>query len=170
MLAAFSFSSTSGAGRSVMEGQRPDGRRRSVAGGPLDGKPFAVTGQEVRAAWLKVRENKGAPGVDEVSIAAFEKRLEDNLCKVWNRMASGSYMPPPVRAVEIPKAGGGTRMLGVPTIADRVAQTVVAARIERVTERFFHPDSYGYRPRRGAHDALATARRRCWEYDWGAPG
>lgn len=149
-----------------MEEQRPDGGRRGAGGGPLDGKPFAVTGHEVRAAWLKVRENKGAPGVDGVSVAAFEERLEDNLYKVWNRMASGSYMPPPVRAVEIPKASGGTRMLGVPAIADRVAQTVAAARIEQVTETFFHRDSYGYRPGRGAHDALATARRRCWEYDW----
>ena len=149
-----------------MEEQRPEGGRREVSGGPLDGKPFAVTGHEVRAAWLKVRENKGAPGADEVTIAAFESGLEDNLYKVWNRMASGSYMPPPVRAVEIPKASGGTRVLGVPAIADRVAQTVAAARIEQVTETFFHPDSYGYRPRRGAHDALAVARKRCWEYDW----
>ena len=104
--------------------------------------------------------------MDAVSIAAFEERLEDNLCKVWNRMAAGSYFPPPVRAVEIPKAGGGTRGLGVPTVGDRVAQTVAASRIERVTEQFFHPDSYGYRPGRGAHDALAAARKRCWEYDW----
>ncbi len=150
-----------------MEGQRPDGRQgRLVAGGPLDGKPFVVTGLEVWLAWQKVKASKGAPGVDEVSIAAFEERLEDSLYKVWNRMASGSYLPPPVRAVEIPKAGGGTRMLGVPTIADRVAQTVVAARIEAVAEQFFHRDSYGYRPGRGAHDALAAARKRCWEHDW----
>jgi RNA-directed DNA polymerase len=166
LLVAFLVSSTSAAGRSVMEEQRPEGRHRDVAGGPLDGKPFAVTGHEVWCAWLKVRENKGAPGVDEVTIAAFEERLEDNLYKVWNRMASGSYVPPPVRAVEIPKAGGGTRVLGVPAVGDRVAQTVAAARIERVTEQFFHPDSYGYRPGRGAHDALAAARRRCWDYDW----
>jgi group II intron reverse transcriptase/maturase len=104
--------------------------------------------------------------VDAVSIAAFEERLEDNLYKVWNRMASGSYFPPPVRAVEIPKAGGGTRMLGVPTIADRVAQTVVAGRIGAVTEEFFHPDSYGYRPGRGAQDAVQAAQQRCWKYDW----
>jgi hypothetical protein len=166
LLVAFLVSSTSAAERSVMEEQRPHGGRRDVAGGPLDGKPFGVTGYEVWCAWLKVRENKGPPGVDAVSIAAFEERLEGNLYKVWNRMASGSYMPPPVRAVEIPKAGGGTRMLGVPTIADRVAQTVVASRVEQVTEKFFHHDSYGYRPRRGAHDAHAAARRRCWEYDW----
>jgi group II intron reverse transcriptase/maturase len=103
--------------------------------------------------------------VDGQSVAAFEERLEDNLYKVWNRMSAGSYLPPPVRAVEIPKAGG-TRTLGVPTVADRVAQTVVAHRIGVVTEGFFHRDSYGYRPGRGAHDALAVARRRCWDYDW----
>ena len=87
------------------------------SGGPLDGKPFAVTGYEVWCAWQQVRENKGAPGVDGQSIAAFEERLEDNLYKVWNRMSAGSWFPPPVRAVEIPKPGGGTRTLGVPTEA-----------------------------------------------------
>jgi RNA-directed DNA polymerase len=149
-----------------MDEPGPDGGRRTVSGGPLDGKPFAVTGYEVWCAWEQVRDNKGAPGVDGQSIAAFEERLEDNLYKVWNRMSAGSYMPPPVRAVEIPKAGGGTRTLGVPTIADRVAQAVAANRIGTVTEMFFHADSYGYRPGRGAHDALAVARKRCWDYDW----
>ena len=95
-----------------MDELRPEGSRRAVSGGPLDGKPFEVTGYEVWVAWQKVRGNKGAPGVDAVSIAAFEERLEDNLYKVWNRMAAGSYFPPPVRAVEIPKAGGGTRGRG----------------------------------------------------------
>jgi RNA-directed DNA polymerase len=150
-----------------MDRPDPDGRqRRTVAGGPLDGKPFAVTGYEVWLAWQQVRDNKGAPGVDGQSIAAFEERLEDNLYKVWNRMSAGSYLPPPLRAVEIPKPGGGTRTLGVPTIADRVAQTVAANRIETATEKFFHADSYGYRPGRGAHDALAVARERCWKFDW----
>lgn len=149
-----------------MDEPEPDGRRRTVAGGPLDGKPFAVTGCEVWQAWEQVRENKGAPGVDGQSIAAFEERLEDNLYKVWNRMSSGTWFPPPVKAVEIPKPGGGTRTLGVPTIADRIAQTVAANRIGTVTEKFFHADSYGYRPGRGAHDALAVARKRCWEFDW----
>jgi len=125
-----------------MDEPDPEGRRRSVSGGPLDGRPFAVTGHEVWCAWEQVRDNKGAPGVDGQSIAAFEERLEDNLYKVWNRMSAGSYFPPPVRAVEIPKAGGGTRTLGVPTIADRVAQTVAANRIVTVTEKFFHADSY----------------------------
>ena len=99
-----------------MDELRPDGRRRTVSGGPLEGKPFEVWGYEVWHAWRQVRENKGAPGVDGQSIAAFEERLEDNLYKVWNRMSAGSYMPPPVRAVEVPKAGG-TRTLGVPTEA-----------------------------------------------------
>ncbi len=148
-----------------MDEPEPDGRRRTVSGGPLDGKPFAVTGYEVWCAWEQVRDNKGAPGVDGQSIAAFEERLEDNLYKVWNRMSSGTWFPPPVKAVEIPKAGG-TRTLGVPTIADRVTQTVAANRIGTAAEKFFHADSYGYRPGRGAHDALAVARKRCWNYDW----
>jgi RNA-directed DNA polymerase len=148
-----------------MDGKRPDGRRRTVSGGPLDGKPFAVTGDEVRDAWERVRFNRGAPGVDGQSVAAFGERLEDNLYRVWNRMSSGTWFPPPVRAVEIPKPGG-TRTLGVPTVADRVAQTVAARRIEAVAEQFFHRDSYGYRPGRSAHDALAVTRRRCWEHDW----
>ena len=98
-----------------MDELRPEVRRRTVSGGPLDGRPFAITGYEVWRAWEQVRDNKGAPGVDGQSIAAFEERLEDNLYKVWNRMASGTWFPPPVRAVEIPKPGGGTRTLGVPT-------------------------------------------------------
>jgi RNA-directed DNA polymerase len=149
-----------------MDELRPDGRCRTVSGGSLDGKPFGVSGYEVWRAWEQVRDNKGAPGVDGQSIAAFGERLEDNLYKVWNRMSSGTWFPPPVRAVEIPKAGGGTRTLGVPTIADRVAQGVAANRIGTVAEQVFHRDSYGYRPGRGAHDALDVARRRCWEFDW----
>jgi len=130
-------------------------------------KPFCISKMEVWNAWLKVKGNQGAPGVDGRSLAAFEKDLKGNLYKIWNRMSSGSYFPPPVRAVEIPKASGaGTRMLGVPTVADRVAQTVVAARLEGKVERVFHPDSYGYRPKRSALDAVGACRERCWEYDW----
>jgi hypothetical protein len=114
LLVALFVSSTSTAGRSVMDEPEPDGRRRTVSGGSLDGKPFAVTGYEVWQAWEQVRDNRGAPGVDGQSIAAFEERLEDNLYRIWNRMSSGTWFPPPVRAVEIPKAGG-TRTLGVPT-------------------------------------------------------
>ena len=131
------------------------------------GKPFDISKEEVWRAWLKVRANKGAPGVDEVTLAAFELDLKGNLYKVWNRMSSGSYFPPPVKAVEIPRAfGPGTRMLGVPAIADRVAQTVAAARIEAVVEPVFHDDSYGYRPGRSVPGAVAACQERCWKYDW----
>jgi group II intron reverse transcriptase/maturase len=131
------------------------------------GKPFAISKWEVQDAWEKVRANKGAPGVDKVTLAEFETDLKNNLHKIWNRMSSGSYFPPPVKAVEIPKPhGSGTRILGVPTVADRVAQTVVAARLERAVEPVFHPDSYGYRPGRSALDAVAACRKRCWKKDW----
>jgi group II intron reverse transcriptase/maturase len=131
------------------------------------GKPFDISKRAVWEAWEKVRANKGAPGVDGESIADFEKDLKNNLYKIWNRMSSGTYFPPPVRAVEIAKAHGtGTRMLGVPTVADRIAQTVVAGVIEAKAEPVFHPDSYGYRPGRSALDAVAACRRRCWETDW----
>jgi RNA-directed DNA polymerase len=131
------------------------------------GKPFDISKWEVWRAWEKVRANKGAPGVDGCSIEEFEKDLKGNLYKIWNRMASGSYFPPPVRAVEIPKPhGGGTRILGVPTVADRIAQTVVAVRLEQVVEPKFHPDSYGYRPGRSALDAVGRCRERCYKTDW----
>jgi RNA-directed DNA polymerase len=131
------------------------------------GKPFRISKQEVWDAWLKVKGNQGAPGVDGQSIEDFEKDLKNNLYKVWNRMASGTYFPPPVMAVEIPKPhGGGTRVLGVPAVADRIAQTVAAARLEKAVEPVFHPDSYGYRPRRSALDAVAVCRKRCWEFGW----
>lgn len=131
------------------------------------GKPFEISKAEVWEAWEKVKANKGAPGVDGCSIEDFEADLKNQLYKIWNRMSSGSYFPPPVRAVEIPKPhGGGTRILGVPTVADRVAQTVVARRLEGKVEAIFHPDSYGYRPGRSALDAVEACRRRCWRADW----
>ena len=131
------------------------------------GKPFVISKWEVQEAYQKVKANKGAPGVDEVTLAEFEKDLKGNLYKIWNRMSSGSYFPPPVKAVEIPKPhGSGTRILGVPTVADRVAQTVVAAQLEQAVEPIFHPDSYGYRPGRSALDAVAACRKRCWKKDW----
>lgn len=131
-----------------------------------DGKPFAISKRLVWEAWRRVKANKGAAGVDEESIQAFEANLRENLYKVWNRISSGSYMPPPVRAVEIPKKSGGSRMLGVPTVADRVAQTVAYLYLEPEVEPVFHQDSYGYRPKRSAHDALRTCRVRCWKHDW----
>jgi RNA-directed DNA polymerase len=130
-------------------------------------KSFEIPKRLVYEAWKKVRANDGAPGVDRVSITMFESRERDLLYKLWNRMSAGSYMPSPVRAVEIPKDhGAGVRVLGVPTTADRVAQTAVAMLLEERLEPIFHPDSYGYRPGRSAHDALAVTRRRCWAKDW----
>ncbi len=131
------------------------------------GKPYDISKQEVWEAYLKVKANKGAPGVDGQSVGGFEADLKGNLYKIWNRMSSGSYFPPPVKAVEIPKAhGAGTRVLGVPTVADRIAQTVVAARLEKNVEPKFHGSSYGYRPGRSALDAVGECRERCWKNDW----
>lgn len=129
-------------------------------------KPFVISKWEVWEAYQQVKANQGAAGVDGQSIAEFEAALTKNLYKLWNRMSSGSYFPPPVRRVEIPKKGGGSRPLGIPTVADRIAQTVVKTRLEPILERHFHPDSYGYRPGRSAHQALAKARERCWRFDW----
>jgi RNA-directed DNA polymerase len=120
----------------------------------------------VKRAYLLVKANAGAAGVDKETIGQFEKDLEDNLYKIWNRMSSGSYFPPPVRAVPIPKKNGGQRILGVPTVADRVAQTVVKIVIEPTLENVFLPDSYGYRPNKSALDAVGATRERCWQYDW----
>ncbi len=129
-------------------------------------KSFEVSKRAVWEAWLRVKANRGAAGVDEQSIAEFERDLSGNLYKLWNRLSSGSYMPPPVRAVEIPKRDGSPRVLGVPTVADRVAQTVACGYLEPGVEPVFHPDSYGYRPRRSALDAVGVCRGRCWRKDW----
>ncbi|WP_409474477.1 group II intron reverse transcriptase/maturase [Streptomyces sp. HC307] len=130
-------------------------------------KPFEISKWEVKEAWEEVRANRGAPGVDGQSIADFEKDLKNNLYKVWNRMSSGSYFPPPVRAVAIPKPhGGGERILGIPAVADRVAQTVVARHLVRRVDPIFHPDSFGYRPGRSALDAVEKCRERSWKRDW----
>ena len=129
-------------------------------------KSFEISKQAVWEAWLRVKANKGAAGVDEQSIAEFEQDLHGNLYKLWNRLSSGSYFPPPVRAVEIPKRDGSSRTLGVPTVADRIAQTVVRSYLEPDVEPVFHEDSYGYRPGRSAHDALRACRERCWRNDW----
>ena len=129
-------------------------------------KPFEIPKQMVWEAYQRVKANKGAAGVDGQSVEQFEQDLKNNLYRLWNRMSSGSYFPPPVKAVEIPKASGGVRILGVPTVADRIAQTVVAMYLERLVEPIFHPDSYGYRPGRSAVDAVARCRERCWRNDW----
>ena len=129
-------------------------------------KSFVISKRAVWEAWLRVKANKGAAGVDEQSITEFERNLEGNLYRLWNRLSSGSYFPPPVRAVEIPKRDGSSRMLGVPTVADRVAQTVVRSYLEPEVEPVFHPGSYGYRPGRSALDAVGACRERCWRSDW----
>ena len=129
-------------------------------------KPFCISKQEVWEAYKRVKANKGAAGVDEQSIADFEKRLKSNLYKIWNRMSSGSYFPPPVRTVKIPKANGGERRLGIPTVSDRIAQMVVKSRLEPEVDPLFHPDFYGYRPGKSALDAVGQARQRCWRSDW----
>jgi RNA-directed DNA polymerase len=131
-----------------------------------EAKPFAISKQLVWDAYQRVRANRGAAGVDGESLAAFEKDLKGNLYKIWNRMSSGSYCPPPVRRVEIPKDNGGVRPLGIPTVGDRVAQTVVKMVLEPIVEPVFHPDSYGYRPGKSALDAVSVARKRCWDADW----
>jgi RNA-directed DNA polymerase len=130
-------------------------------------KPFQIPKRLVWEAYTRVKVNKGAAGVDGQTIEDFEKDLKNNLYRIWNRMSSGTYFPPPVRAVEIPKPhGGGTRTLGVPTVADRIAQTVVALQLEPRMESIFHKDSYGYRPGRSALMAVGKCRERCWKKDW----
>ena len=129
-------------------------------------KPFEISKKVVWEAWERVKANHGAAGVDEESIADFEKDLKDNLYKIWNRMSSGCYFPPAVRTVGIPKKIGGERLLGIPTVADRVAQMVAKMYLEPVLEPYFHQDSYGYRPGKSAIQAVEATRRRCWKYDW----
>lgn len=129
-------------------------------------KPFDIDKWLFVEAWKRVKDNGGAPGVDGVTVARFGQRLEDNLYRLWNRVSSGTYFPAPVRRVEIAKPGGGVRVLGVPTVADRVVQAVAVAVLEPRVEPGFHPDSYGYRPGRGALDAVGVTRTRCWDMPW----
>lgn len=129
-------------------------------------KPFDISKQVVWDAYKRVKANKGAAGIDEESISKFEEDLKDNLYKIWNRMSSGSYFPPPVKAVEIPKKNGGVRILGIPTVADRIAQMVAKMYFEPKVEPHFLADSYGYRPGKSAIDAVGVTRQRCWRYDW----
>ena len=129
-------------------------------------KPFDIPKREVWEAYKRVRANQGAAGVDGQSIADFEADLSNNLYKLWNRLASGSYFPPPVRRVDIPKDDGRTRPLGIPTVADRIAQMVVKRALEPLVEPHFHDDSYGNRPGKSALDAVGVARQRCWRHDW----
>jgi group II intron reverse transcriptase/maturase len=117
-------------------------------------------------AYKRVKANRGAAGVDDLTIEEFERDLANNLYKLWNRMSSGSYFPPPVKRVNIEKRGGGFRPLGIPTVSDRIAQAVVKGYLEPELEKHFHPDSYGYRPGKSALDAVGVARERCWRYAW----
>ena len=129
-------------------------------------KPFDISKHDVVKAWELVKANKGAAGVDGETIEQFESNLKGNLYKLWNRMSSGSYFPPAVKTVAIPKKSGGVRNLGIPTVSDRVAQMVVKLHFEPLVEPYFHTDSYGYRPNKSAHQALAITRKRCWRYNW----
>ena len=129
-------------------------------------KSFSISKQAVWDAFKRVKANGGAAGVDGESIADFESDLKGHLYKLWNRMSSGSYFPPPVRTVEIPKDNGGKRLLGIPTVSDRIAQMVVKLYLEPEVEPYFHQDSYGYRPGKSAIEAVGVARQRCWRYDW----
>ena len=127
-------------------------------------KSFDIPKREVWEAFKRIKANRGSAGVDGQTIEGFEGRLSSNLYKLWNRLSSGSYHPSPVRRVDIPKAGGGVRPLGIPTVADRIAQEVVRRYLEPLLEPRFHADSYGYRPGRSAIDAIGQARRRCWRF------
>jgi RNA-directed DNA polymerase len=130
-------------------------------------KSFEISKQLVWEAYQRVKANRGSAGIDDVSIREFEKHLKDNLYKIWNRMSSGCYFPPPVKLVEIPKSGGiGTRPLGIPTVGDRVAQMVAVLTLEPQVEPYFHADSYGYRKNKSAQDAISKARQMCWKLDW----
>jgi len=129
-------------------------------------KAYDIPKALVWEAWLHVRANQGAAGIDAETIERFETKLVANLYKLWNRMSSGSYFPPPVKAVPIPKKSGGIRILGVPTVADRVAQTAVKMWLEPQIDPIFRDDSYGYRPGKSALEAISVTRRRCWDYDW----
>jgi RNA-directed DNA polymerase len=129
-------------------------------------KTFSISKHSVLAAFKAVKANGGSAGIDHQSIEGFERNLKDNLYKIWNRMSSGSYFPPPVKAVPIPKKSGGERVLGIPTVSDRVAQIVVKLHFEPNVEPIFLTDSYGYRPGKSAIEAVGVTRKRCWYYDW----
>ena len=129
-------------------------------------KPYDISKRRLLEAYWRVKANQGAAGIDGESLEMFEADLTGNLYKLWNRLSSGSYFPPPVRQVEIPKKNGGVRILGVPTVADRVAQQVVVTRIGGDLFGVFHPDSHGYQLNKSAVNAVANTRKRCWEFDW----
>jgi len=152
------------------EGMGSDNHRFETTGdrmtsSAVQDKPFKIEKRDVYKAYKAVKSNQGAAGVDGQTLKQFETDWKRNLYKIWNRMSSGSYFPPPVRAVSIPKKSGGERILGVPTVSDRIAQVVVKQLIETEMESIFLPDSYGYRPGKSALDAVGVTRERCWRYD-----
>ena len=129
-------------------------------------KPFNIDKTLVWQAWLAVKANQGSAGIDGVTLSDFERDLSKNLYKIWNRISSGCYMPPPVKRVEIPKSDGKTRPLGIPTVSDRVAQMTVKMQLEPTWDSLFSPSSFGYRRGKSAHDAVIQARNNCWKYKW----
>jgi len=129
-------------------------------------KSFNITKQMVYRAYRRIKTNKGTAGVDHISLEQFEDNLKDNLYKLWNRLSSGSYFPSAVKGVEIPKKKGEIRVLGIPTVTDRIAQMVVKTSFEEKVEKHFLADSYGYRPGKSAHNALEVTVKRCWKMDW----
>ncbi len=129
-------------------------------------KSFEIAKREVMEAFERVKANDGGAGVDGVTLADFERNLKGNLYRIWNRLSSGSYFPPPVKRVEMQEEGGKIRPLGIPTVGDRIAQMVVKQRLEPELEPLFDESSYGYRPKRSAHDAVKAARKQCWKHDW----
>jgi RNA-directed DNA polymerase len=129
-------------------------------------KPFEISKKLIWQAYKHVKAKGGASGIDEESINDFDRNLKTNLYQIWNRLSSGSYFPPAVKGVLIPKKDGGTRLLGVPTVSDRIAQMVVKMILEPILEPIFDENSFGYRPGKSAHDAIALTRQRCWKYDW----
>ena len=131
-----------------------------------EAKPYSISKEAVVAAYQRVKANKGTYGVDEQSIEDFERKLNNSLYKIWNRMPSGTYFPKPVKAVAMPKENGGTRILGIPTVEDRIAQMVAKLYFEPCVEPIFYEDSYGYRPNKSAIQALEATRTRCWRKDW----
>ena len=131
-----------------------------------EGKSFEISRHQVLEAYKRVKANQGAPGIDGIDFSEFEKDWKNNLYKIWNRLSSGSYFPSAVKGVEIPKKNGSTRLLGIPTITDRVAQMVVRMNFEPLVEPVFLDNSYGYRPNRSATDAVGITRQRCWKMPW----
>jgi len=129
-------------------------------------KTHPITKRMVLEAYRKVKQNKGGAGIDDQTIQEFDRDVQGNLYRLWNRMTSGSYFPAPVKEVKIPKKSGGSRVLAVPTVTDRIAQQVVKHYLEPKVDHLFHKDSYGYRVGKNAHQAIESAKQRCFRTPW----